>query len=56
MNCNSAYWRFLAAVVGTALALRLAWLWLREALPLVLILLAAIGIAAVARWWRNGQW
>jgi hypothetical protein len=55
-NSNSPYWRFLAAVVGTAIALNIAWALIRQAMPLVLILLVVVGLVALWRFHRDGRW
>lgn len=41
--------RFAVVVVGTALALRIAWALLRPLLPVLAVVVAAI---ALWRWWR----
>jgi len=55
-NGNSPYWRFLAAVVGTAIALNVAWALIRQAMPLVLILAVLVGLIVLWRWRRDGMW
>lgn len=56
MNGSSSYWRFIAAIVGTAAALDIAWHWLRQAMPLVVILIVVVGLAALWRFWRDRGW
>jgi hypothetical protein len=53
---NSPYWRFLAAVVGTCVALDLAWHLLQDAAPLVVLLLILVGAIALWRCWRDRGW
>jgi uncharacterized membrane protein len=55
-NGNSRYWRFLAAVLGTAIALNVAWALIRQALPLVVILLVVVALIMLWRLRRDGMW
>jgi hypothetical protein len=55
-NGNSPYLRFLAVVVGTAIALNIAWALIRQAMPLVLILVVLVGLIVLWRWRRDGMW
>jgi predicted PurR-regulated permease PerM len=50
---RSPYLRFLAVVVGTALALRIAWLLIRPLLPVIAVLLAAFAVWQLVRWYRG---
>ncbi|MGD0273101.1 MAG: hypothetical protein ABSB96_05185 [Gaiellaceae bacterium] len=51
MNERSPYLRFLAVVVGTALALRIAWSLIRPLLPVLAALLAIFAIWQLIRWY-----
>jgi len=52
---GSRYWQFLAAVVGTALALRIAWALIRPLLPVIAAVVAMFAIWQLIRWHR-GRW
>ena len=53
MSSLNAYLRFLVAVVGTALALRLAWALVRPLLPALAVVAAVVGIWQLVHWHRN---
>jgi hypothetical protein len=55
-NPQSPWLRFLAGLVGTALALNIAWHLLLRALPLVILLIVAAGLLALWRLWRDREW
>lgn len=55
MNEHNPYFRFLAVVVGTALALRITWLLIRPVLPVIAVVVAAAAIWQLWRWYR-GRW
>jgi hypothetical protein len=50
------WWRVLAAIVGTSVALDVAWHLLRDAAPLVFMLAILIGAIALWRFWRDRGW
>jgi len=52
---NSPYFRFLVVVVGTAVALHIAWVLIRPVLPAIAVVLAAFAIWQLVRWYR-GRW
>ncbi len=56
MNTSSPWVRFLAAVVGTAVALRLVVDLLAPIAGDLLVALALAGVVLVVRWWRNNRW
>jgi hypothetical protein len=47
------YLRLVAVVVGTALALRIAWLLIRPLLPALAVLLAIFAVWQLVRWYRG---
>lgn len=49
----NSYFRFLLLVVGTALALNIAWALIQPLLPALTVLLAAFAIFWLARLWRD---
>jgi predicted PurR-regulated permease PerM len=50
---RSPYLRFLAVVVGTALALRIAWLLIRPLLPVIAGALALYVVWQLFRWYHG---
>jgi len=50
---NNPYLRFLVVVVGTALALHIAWVLIRPVLPAIAVVLAAVAIWQLIRWYRE---
>jgi hypothetical protein len=50
---RSPYLRFLAVVVGTALALRIAWLLIRPLLPVIAFAFAIFAVWQLVRWYRG---
>ena len=53
MSEHSPYLRFLAVVVGTALALRFAWLLIRPLLPVLAGVLITYALWQLIRWYRE---
>ena len=53
MNLNNPYMKFLAMVVGTALAIRLVWLLIQPELPELAVLLVAAAIWRLWLWHRD---
>jgi predicted PurR-regulated permease PerM len=53
VNERSPYLRFLAVVVGTALALRIAWLLIRPLLPVIAAVLVLYALWQLIRWYRE---
>jgi len=45
--------RFMVAIVGTAVALRVAWLLIRPLLPEIAVVLSAAAIWQLWRWYRD---
>lgn len=43
----------MVAVIGTALAVRIAWLLIRPVLPEIAAVLAAAALWQLVRWYRN---
>ena len=50
---HNPYFRFLVAMVGTAVALHLAWVLVRPALPAIAVVLAAVAVWRLVRWYRD---
>ena len=50
---NNPYLQFLAVVVGTAVALHIAWVLIRPVLPAIAVGLAAFAIWQLVRWYRD---
>ncbi len=56
MNLQSPWMRFLIAIVGTALAIRLAIDLIAPVAGYLLAALAIAGVVIAARWWRDNRW
>ncbi len=50
---NNPYFRFLAVVVGTAVALHIAWVLIQPVLPAIAVVLAAFAVWQLVRWYRD---
>ena len=50
---HNPWFRFMLVVVGTALAIRIAWLLIRPVLPEIAVVLAATAIWQLVRWYRE---
>jgi len=50
---NSPYLRLLVFVVGTAVALHIAWVLIRPVLPAIAVVCAAFVVWQLARWYRD---
>lgn len=50
---NNPYLRFLVVVVGTALALHIAWVLIRPVLPAIAVVLAAVAVWQLIRWYSE---
>ncbi len=51
----STWWRFLATLIATGLAINLTWMLIRPAMPLVVGLIFVLSLAQLLRWYR-GRW
>lgn len=49
------YFRVLAVVVGTALALHIAWTLIQPVLPAITVVLAVFAVWQLVRWY-HGRW
>lgn len=47
------YFRLLAAIVGTAVALHVAWVLIRPVLPEIAVVVAAAAVWRLVRWYRE---
>lgn len=47
------YFRFLAVVVGTALALHIAWALIQPVLPAIAVVLAGFAVWQLVCWYRD---
>jgi hypothetical protein len=56
VNPSSPWVRFLVAVVGTALAIRIALDLIAPVFSYLLAVIALVGVVLVVRWWRNNRW
>jgi len=50
---HNPYFRFLVVMVGTAVALHIAWVLVRPVLPAIAVVLAAFAIWQLVRWYRE---
>ena len=50
---HNPWMRFMFVVVGTALALRIAWLVFEPILPVIAVVVAAAAIWQLYRWWQE---
>lgn len=50
---HNPYFRFLVGMVGTAVALHIAWLLIRPVLPAIAVVVAMAAIWRVWRWHRE---
>ena len=53
MSALNSYLRFLVALVGTALALRLVWALVHPVLPAIAVVVAVLGVWQLVRWYRD---
>ena len=50
---HNPYFRFLVVVVGTAVALHIAWVLIRPVLPAIAVVLAVVAVWQLVRWYRD---
>jgi Flp pilus assembly protein TadB len=50
---NNPYLRFLVVVVGTAVALHIAWVLIRPVLPAIAVVFAIVAVWQLVRWYRD---
>jgi Flp pilus assembly protein TadB len=50
---SNPYFRFLVVVVGTAVALHIAWVLIRPVLPAIAVVLAVVAVWQLVRWYRD---
>jgi hypothetical protein len=50
---NHPYFRLLAVIVGTAIALHVAWVLIRPVLPAIAVVLAAFAVCQLVHWYRD---
>lgn len=50
---NHPYFRLLAIIVGTTIALHVAWLLIQPVLPAIAVVLAAVAVWQLVRWYRD---
>ena len=53
MNPSSPWLRFLAGIVVTAIAIRVAIEMIEPVLPFLIAAVAIAGVIVLVRWWRN---
>ena len=50
---KSTYLRFLLVVVGTAVALHIAWVLIRPVVPAIAVVLAVFAVWKLIEWYRD---